>query len=60
MAHQVCNYCGLAYTDGDIPHSYDLCVERLDEQIDALIDQMTTLNKRRRDARTLVDEGRSR
>ncbi len=57
MANRICSYCGESYTDEQGPHPYEACVKRLDEQIDRLIDRMTTLNKRRRDAKMLVNEG---
>lgn len=57
MANRICSYCGLGYTDEEGPHHYEVCVTRLDTQIDALIDRVTILNKRRRDAKMLVNEG---
>lgn len=56
MANRICSYCGLGYTDEKGPHPYETCEKRLDEQIDALIDQVTTLNKRRREVRMLTNE----
>ncbi len=57
MTNRICSYCGKGYTDEEGPHPYEVCVKRLDEQIDTLIDQVTTLNRRRRDAKMLVNEG---
>lgn len=57
MAQRICSYCGIGYTDKKGPHPYEVCVLRLNDQIDTLIDQVTDLNKRRRDAKMLVNEG---
>lgn len=57
MAQRICSYCGLGYRDEEGPHLYEKCVARLTTQIDTLIDQVTDLNRRRRDAKMLVNEG---
>lgn len=57
MANRICSYCGVSYTDKEGPHPYEMCVARLETRIDTLIDQITILNKRRRDAKMLVNEG---
>lgn len=54
MARYICYYCGLDYDNEEGPHPYETCVARLNEQIDMLIDTLTTLNKRRRDAQMLT------